>query len=663
MPPRDVPDVRHIITTKRRPTAPRPADEEYSFAPRARSTSRVQDSVASSRSTADTDPDVPMSPAPSGAIDAVAETLPEATQPAGLPTQVRGDHGSENSNLIITRGDNGHLQFAVGPIEPEAMSVISQSPSNSSIPALMMPTLSQRNSPSLVDSELEGGTIDSESVTLIDESIWPTQSIIDRILELRASQSGDSDYIPSGSESDEGEHRIHVNPMLLPAQPRRALLPNLPSAPPPNLARIQRVLQDVIVERATNAQPAHMPLRPTLYLAVQTDLGPKQFVLPTLPLRSDPPTVLQFLNAARHFYPNIFLDIAPLEVLPETVTVATGEFPYPLQASGTPPLEARPIVIGPYSTAGPYRLTPVARSPVALEVLAGRAQNVLDSPLFLLYIYREASRSALPISAGPYFCHVDGGTAFTVCTAEAPGRVTGMFLITSYAHISDFYSQHEVSAQSVRPRPSMRRNTEQLAAPPPLPTQAIRPVRHISSQPSQNQATALAGTSTIEPPNPANVQAVLHARLSSLLARVSEIRRAPYGSAYTAIRLSMVMEDACTICGFRIGHAKETPLVIEGVSITQAHLIRYFSLGAGKTFWNLRSVCSLARKARDYIVAIDTLSRNGKQALALEITHLMLQPDLLIQPYASGAASHAATESRPAFEGRCAEAMGKVNKR
>lgn len=149
---------------------------------------------------------------------------------------------------------------------------------------------------------------------------------------------------------------------------------------------------------------------------------------------------------------------------------------------------------------------------------------------------------------------------------------------------------------------------------------------------------------------------VLHARLFDLLEETVPLGQ--YGAAYIAIRQSMIMQRACTRLGFQIGIKKDTPILVDGVSVTQSHLIRYFSFGTGNTFWNSRSVHTLATRTRDFIQQVDSSSRQGYQNETMRIIGHMLDDAILMLPCAAGSASSANSLSRPAFETRCHRAIG-----
>lgn len=155
---------------------------------------------------------------------------------------------------------------------------------------------------------------------------------------------------------------------------------------------------------------------------------------------------------------------------------------------------------------------------------------------------------------------------------------------------------------------------------------------------------------------PDRIQRVLHSRLSEMLGEVTLLHQ--YGAAYVAIRQAIIMQKACAVLGFKLGHKKDTPVIVAGLPITQADLIKYFSFGTGNTFWNSRSVYALAVRARDFIEQIDISNRQAHQTDSLHIIRHMLDSTMLSLPTAPGSASSASSISRPVFESRCADAIG-----
>lgn len=152
------------------------------------------------------------------------------------------------------------------------------------------------------------------------------------------------------------------------------------------------------------------------------------------------------------------------------------------------------------------------------------------------------------------------------------------------------------------------------------------------------------------------LQRVLHNTLSDLHEEVTSLHR--YGAAYIAVRQTIIMEKACALLGFRLGHKKNDPITVASASVTQADLIKYFSFGAGNTFWNARSVYALAVRTRDFIEQVGLSDRQAHQTDTLHIIRHLLDAVMLVLPSGAGPASSATSISRPVFEARCTAAMG-----
>lgn len=155
---------------------------------------------------------------------------------------------------------------------------------------------------------------------------------------------------------------------------------------------------------------------------------------------------------------------------------------------------------------------------------------------------------------------------------------------------------------------------------------------------------------------------MLDGKIASLLPTAGTLKSLAYGSAYRAIRYCLLMEDACEIVGFRLGHRVDVPIQIDGVQVTQEHVIYYLGVGMGRTFWNRRSVYFMAVKARDELALVPYESRQVHQNDTLQIAKHMLNPSLLLIPCAAGSASTATSISKPDFEARCRHAVGMQSK-
>lgn len=154
------------------------------------------------------------------------------------------------------------------------------------------------------------------------------------------------------------------------------------------------------------------------------------------------------------------------------------------------------------------------------------------------------------------------------------------------------------------------------------------------------------------------VRAVLHNRLGALLEVIVIVKDNPYGSAYRSIRYCLIMESACALLGFKLGHRKDQPITIGDQSVIQADVIQYLGIGQGRTFWNFRAVHHLAVKARDFVERLSCGTRQGHQTETLNIITHMLDASLLALPCEAGSASAATTISKPDFEAKCYQALG-----
>ncbi|KZP07548.1 hypothetical protein FIBSPDRAFT_965554 [Athelia psychrophila] len=229
-------------------------------------------------------------------------------------------------------------------------------------------------------------------------------------------------------------------------------------------------------------------------------------------------------------------------------------------------------------------------------------------------------------------------------TTSLPARLGGAAVLLRHAQVPPPAAIQHVS-RATTPLANSASTQAEAHAPAPSFIPVVQPASLTS-----------AGGSTAAHSEAESLQTVLHARLFDLLEETVPLIQ--YGAAYIASRQTMIMHRACTRLGFQIGQRKDTPIVIDGVSVTQSHLIRYFSFGTGNMFWNSRSVYTLATRTRDFIQQIDSSSRQGYQNETMRIIGHMLDASILILPCAAGSASSANSLSRPAFEARCLRATG-----